>query len=928
MRQKRRTIPTFFLKNAEGEVSMKEENIPEAEPVKIQSLSYSEVLKKNKLVAFFVAVTLLFSMIGVLWVAMNYEDLFHPQVSFEDMRDSKSERNNQFPTTFIVSDASPFYPLIATPVAVFYDKGGSSHASPLLVVNQHEPSRAVERFFEVSAGKFSKVTTIGDVGSLSDFSVNVKHNFNGSLEKISKDVALSFWRKADGALIVEPTKRGYQLAVASVPLASYLNIPVIVTDDVDDVKDTLENLGVDYTIIAGEKKDLAYKKIYHIQSEKDVRSLTLQLIEKRLNREVNYIAIANPMDAFEAEVVDSVYYHFEGVIEHSETGSSANPGASGSNAPTFYFEIPEDYTWAKVTVDTKMELENYENPIYNSNVAGDRIYTYIGTDRDKDGVILNDEDSPEDELDFFTTSLAHGYYYNKTEQKWYGRSLTYRPMFKDTGEHSVQVLASIPSEQIGLGDGKAKFTIDIVVEKLTEPHVILMPRLSTLAPYLASYRGGVVLSNPEYRVHSPEYVDTLDCGEPDTSEELMKEANYRATFVKRELNKLLGEIAHLSADDEEDWVALADYFYGEDGKKLAENPMCLGIIADTNMVPWYYYTIPPSGFEPYEGFGLPSDNYYIDIDSATPYSDPSRPPFSVKGDDPRMELAVGRVTGWDSQDVSALLARTFFYYHIIENFPGQIGSDWKHSAMTSFGSEPPVETTASAMIKLDLMWSDAGFKVDTTRFNELARREFSPETVGETGLETYQLYERSNYIFVCAHGFYYWYVPSAQESLVAQTEPIKGTGAGGAFDVAHVKDMNFGPSIIYASSCVTGKIDGIPGRDALSQAFLHAGFNAYVGASRLSYGALVPVPDEHSDEHLGNYLACLMYAYLTGGVFYDKEKGQIYMPYEDCTMGSALALAKNTYIENKDPADSVNLITYAEFNLMGDPAFNPYEPNH
>jgi len=248
--------------------------------------------------------------------------------------------------------------------------------------------------------------------------------------------------------------------------------------------------------------------------------------------------------------------------------------------------------------------------------------------------------------------------------------------------------------------------------------------------------------------------------------------------------------------------------------------------------------------------------------------------------------------------------------------------------MTTFGTEPPVETTVSAQYKLNLMWSEVGFQVDTTRVNELSRREFSPDVVEPLELETYQLYERSNFIFFCSHGFFYWYVPSAQESLIAEGgNIIKGTGAGGAFDVAHVKDMDMGPSIIFGSSCVTGKIDGIPGRDALSQAFLHAGFNAYIGASRLSYGSIAPIPDPNSDEHLGNYLACLMYAYISGGTFYDKEKGQVYMPYADCPMGSALSFAKNTFVENKGPdPGSATYITYLEFNLMGDPAFNPYEP--
>jgi len=908
--------------------SMSDDDIIYAEPVLPDRRPYLEVVMSSKVVVLFVTAILLVSFIGAVWVAMNYDDLFYSEAGFSELKDSESERDYEAATTLIVSDESPFYPLIGTPVAVSYEKDGRRIAAPLLVVNKDDPARPVVRFFEAAENSFDEASTIGDVGTLLEFPVSVKHTFTGGLEELSEDVARTFWDSSDGVLLIEDSQEGYELGVAAVPIASYLNIPVIVTDDVGDVEDTLEKLDVEYSIVVGEKKDLAYKKIHHIDSEKDARELTIKLVEERLGKDVNYIAMANPLDAYPAKVLDSVDYRFEGTIEHSETGSAANPGGDGSNAPTFYFELPEDYEWAKVTVDTKMELENYENPIYNSNIAGDRIYTYIGTDRDKDGVILNDGDSEDDELDFYTVSLAHGYYYNKTEHSWYAHSHSFRPMFRDTGEHSAQVLASIPSEQYLMGDGQARFIIEVTVEKMSEPHVPLMPGLSTMAPYLASFRAGVVLSSPDYRVHMPEYVCQLDCSEPDTNESLMEEANHRATRVKKDLNRLLGDLADMPGGDEEDWVALADHYYGENGERLGTNPTYLGIIADTNMIPWYYYPGGYPAYEPYEGHGIPGDNYYIDIDSATPESDPSEPPFNVEGEDPRMELAAGRLSGWDAQDVSALLARTFFYNNIVDSFPGQPGSDWKHSAMTTFGTEPPVETTVSAQYKLNLMWSEVGFQVDTTRVNELSRREFSPDVVEPLELETYQLYERSNFIFFCSHGFFYWYVPSAQESLIAEGgNIIKGTGAGGAFDVAHVKDMDMGPSIIFGSSCVTGKIDGIPGRDALSQAFLHAGFNAYIGASRLSYGSIAPIPDPNSDEHLGNYLACLMYAYISGGTFYDKEKGQVYMPYADCPMGSALSFAKNTFVENKGPdPGSATYITYLEFNLMGDPAFNPYEP--
>jgi len=272
---------------------------------------------------------------------------------------------------------------------------------------------------------------------------------------------------------------------------------------------------------------------------------------------------------------------------------------------------------------------------------------------------------------------------------------------------------------------------------------------------------------------------------------------------------------------------------------------------------------------------------------------------------PSMELAVGRIVGWDVQDASALLARTFFYSSIIDEFPGLAGRPWKESALTTFGTGPPVGLALTVTEKLGAAFRQAGFYVDSNHNFHMSDSKI-----------TAPLYARSNFIYFCAHGFYYWYVPPG----------FKPTGVGGGFDVAHVKDMSFGPSVLFGSSCVTGKIDGIQPYNALSLTFLHSGMNSYIGASRLSWGGLSLIDD--SGEAYGDYLALLMYGYLTGFI-YDKDGGLISQTGGDVTMGEALMMAKNMFIQvggtdGGGPRDD----TIAEFNIHGDPAFNPYEPIH
>lgn len=862
----------------------------------------------NKIVAGLMVVVLIGAIFGV-WQLSKDDDYETGSAKIDHLLASQSSRKGS--SMVIASTSSPYFTLIGTPIAMYYENS-QKNVKPLLVQDIDNPARGVTRFME-SYGMDSPYY-------LPESDISTKEITGKKLYQESIKAAEKFWGESDGVILIKNDQEGYNMGIVVAPLASYLNIPIFVISEMNDkIVDALEDLGVKYSIICGDIG--GYKKTMKFDSVEDAIDVVQKVIEngKAENAVVSYIALANPLDTHFPKVQDVVKHTFEGEVEHTETGSSANPGASGQNAPRDYFTIPPEYTYARVTVDTKLELKNHNVPIYNSDSTGDRIYTYIGTDLDEDGVIINDEDSKEDELNFFDPSLAYGYFQD-SNGTWYAQGHTIRPMINAQGKHSVQVLASIPS-LLPWEESKAKFKVEISVENLDDANFPLMNNISSLAPYLAAFRNGVVLAKPEYKIHTPNYLLNPDCGEPDTSEELMLDANKKATIIKKDLNELIGKISGMSTQTDEDISALANHY----AERLPTEPIYIGIISDPNMVPWFYFPGGAPQFEPYEGAGIPGDLFYSDIDM-----NHDDAPYELDGELPSAELPIGRVTGWDAQDVSALLGRTFFYNEIIDTFSGLYGlNSWKSSALVTFGTEPPVESTISAHLKIAMMLENSGFYVDTTRFNEASRRSFGLDF---SEFETYQLYEQSSFIFFCAHGFYYWYVPSAQESLVAHDGgfyKIKGTSGGGAFDVSHVKDMDFGPSIIFGSSCVTGKIDGIPGRNALSQAFLHAGFNTYIGASRLSYGTLAPTPDDNSDEHLGNYLGSLFYSYLSGGVYYDKSGQRYESAHENLATGQALALAKNDFITSKGmDGGGASDTTFEEFNIMGDPAFNPYEPIH
>jgi len=126
-------------------------------------------------------------------------------------------------TPIIVSEDNPFYALIATPVALYYE-GSEQYAQPLLVQDFENPSPSVCRFKNLYPGMYKEIRV-------------------GSLEEVSIDLS-KVWKRSDSALIIENSQKGYEMGIVAVPLASYLNIPVFVTDDIGKIETQLRRLGI------------------------------------------------------------------------------------------------------------------------------------------------------------------------------------------------------------------------------------------------------------------------------------------------------------------------------------------------------------------------------------------------------------------------------------------------------------------------------------------------------------------------------------------------------------------------------------------------------------------------------------------------------------------------------------------------------------
>ncbi|KAA0003398.1 MAG: hypothetical protein FE043_02650 [Thermoplasmata archaeon] len=327
--------------------------------------------------------------------------------------------------------------------------------------------------------------------------------------------------------------------------------------------------------------------------------------------------MANPLDTTEPEVLDSVSYHFEGTINSGSTLHGLNILLSGFNysaAHSFY--IPDDYKYARVRVKVvngaSEDVEKW----------GDRLFIHLI--------------DPDNET-FEYTSTAAGIPVVDENGNIVKDQLEYETSIYDKpGKYTAEVVGTWIVKR------KGNYSMDITVEKLDTTVYPLMKGLSSLSPYLTAYHKGIVFAKPEFAFAATDNVtvDGETCpgiASPVKNPKLTRAANEHVMRIHDEVNSLLSKIANISSSDIRE---LREHY--------AENPIYIAIMADTTMIPHYYYYNPDSDFV--SGEGAASDFMYGDIDPDL--QDTENDTYTYY---PFQENAVGRVTGYDSEDCSALI---------------------------------------------------------------------------------------------------------------------------------------------------------------------------------------------------------------------------------------------------------------------------------
>jgi len=409
------------------------------------------------------------------------------------------------------------------------------------------------------------------VGKHVDTSLSCRE-FLGDAVSVSLKVA-EFFGNSNAVVIMPYSMDEYNLSVIATPIACYLDAPVLLYSGNDDeILSAIDKLGAENVIAIG---SVPIGNV-HLKNEGEIYDYISDI------KDVVYLAVTNPDDEIEPAVVERNETNFEEHMKNIQiTILSQKINLVGTDEVTFGISVPDGVSRIKVLVDVpKKDWAPY--------VISSVLYDGHGK--------------------MVTYSFSNAY----ASQKCYMDAMS----VNDAGEYtlSVKIYHGFKGGFFslrGFSYVDTSFNVKVEMEKLSSPHLPLAG-VSKLAPYIASYRDGmVIVAQNEITTGAYAGIASGTAGGAWNNVILQK-------YVNGQVNKTVGKVEKYAGESVK-WVA---------------------VVGDTNMMPMYYYN--GSMEDDYVGFGIPSDNPYF-----LNYS-----------------VAAGRILAMDDVDTSLLMSRSIFYDEI------------------------------------------------------------------------------------------------------------------------------------------------------------------------------------------------------------------------------------------------------------------------
>jgi len=503
----------------------------------------------------------------------------------------------------IIPDSDPFFGIIGSSIACWYDIGTNTTGLLPLII-QHDGNLTEQQQYFID--KYSKLTNYMQLVLGNHLNTNYPAvEIIGSAVEVANTCAIKFFTQASTVLIIPYySDNAYQLSLIAAPLASYLNIPIIIFNNSNqgDIQSICTSLHTTSAYVIGDINiSLMNINIITLKNIEEIEHMVLTVI-KEVFREINYITITNPSDVIPCYLKDIQITTITDRVKNLQVtlfGKTMN--LKGNDTEKYTIQIPDGI-----------------NHVIIEGILWKKNRDFLDTINPIVPLLFMNLYDPRGKIVAYSNSLAYDY------RKTYLETLTCNASGNYTlvihGYNGIQGGYFI---QRGLSNLNTDIIITTSIKKLEKPHLPLIPKLSITAPYLTAAHGGIIIIDSHELTNDNYTKIAAGSGTgPWYNESLQKFNNNQ---VNKSVNQLNETIKLLDTFD-----LLTKYLSG---------PSWLAIVGDTNMIPMYYFG--PSQQNLAEK-GLPSDNLY-----------------SLQE-----KLSIGRIVGWNLQDASLLIAKTLFYQTI------------------------------------------------------------------------------------------------------------------------------------------------------------------------------------------------------------------------------------------------------------------------
>lgn len=666
-----------------------------------------------------------------------------------DFSFSRSVRNSTIDVV-VVSESNPFFSLISTSIACWYDNTTkTSGLLPLLVQHNGNLTDAQTRFLETfSPSTPDTILVLGEPLNTTYSTLELL----GTPPTVALLLATQVFTTASTVLIIPYNmENAYQLSLLAAPLASYLNLPILIYDQNDAALQTVcTQLHTSNAYVIGNLSvNLTNVTQIHLTTEQAIMETVLMTIKENFGS-INYLTMTNPSDIIPPTVITTNNITISDHITNTKIILlSKEFDINGNDSRRFSISVPDGINRVQISGEILQNKKSLFSRLFQITPL------LFMTLTDANGHVVA-----------YANSM--GYDFGRT----YLETLTCNASGVYTLE--IQVYNGLKGGffvQRGISRIDADLFIKVTTTALATPHLPLIPNLSSIAPYLTSAHGGLLIANSSWELTDSSYILAAQGSGagPWYNESLHPFTNMK---VNKTVNQLKNTLVTLDNHD-----LLTTYLNG---------PSWLSILADTMMIPMYYYG--PSQ-EDIPDRGLPSDN-----------------PYSLEEN-----LSVGRLIGWNIHDVSVMIARTFFY----ESLCGQPvdEGDWHYRFNFIFGEGFSETGGIFHQIPYAKEIRDYGF-ISNVYGDFRNSRQFA---------EFFEVYTGANYIEYLGHGDWFWF-PASLYGFDIYSKAI---------DVAHAKHWVYSkPSIFLSSACLMGRTDGLPPQMNIGLTMLHAGCNGFIGSTR------------------------------------------------------------------------------------------------